>query len=83
MHHVWVTHIVPDFALWQTTANGKQRPSHIHTGRAMHILESACMEERPTSLAEVCQAFRAQVARAHVLYGSDLHCGTLKGNVFL
>ena len=53
MQHVWATYIAPDFALWQSTASGRQRPSQIQAGRAIHVMEAAQQANDMASLADV------------------------------
>lgn len=53
MQQIWLEQIMPDFEMWQAAAHGKQKPCHIQTGRAVHILESSRTAHRPASLAEV------------------------------
>ena len=68
---IWLEQVMPDFEMWQAAAHGKQKPSHIHTGRVVHILESSHTAYRPASLAEV-RAAVASFARSFI-WGSTLH----------
>lgn len=53
MQEVWEKQVLPDFAMWQATASSRQRPAHIHTGRAAHVLESIGSEDEAACVAEV------------------------------